>query len=84
MAQLAMNGGAKVVDREIRSPWPVHDEREKDALVEVLESGRWGRSGFDYYNSPNSKLFQFERAFAEFHDGKFALALSTGTTALET
>lgn len=84
MPKLAIAGGPRTVDRDLNADWPVHDEREKHALTEVLESGRWGRSGFDYYNQPDSKLFQFERAFAKFHDGKFALAVSTGTTALET
>ena len=84
MAQLAINGGPKLVDRPPAMPWPVYDDREKQALIEVLESRKWGRSGYDYYNREGSKLWEFERAFAEFHDGRFALAVSTGTTALET
>ena len=83
MPQLAIKGGSKAVDRTIGSPWPVYDDRERDALVEVLESRKWGRSGYDYYNSEGCKLFEFEKAFAEFHDTQFGLALSTGTTALE-
>jgi len=84
MPNLAINGGHKAVDRSIVSPWPIYDEREKEALTEVLESRKWGRSGFDYYNHEGSKLWQFERAFADFHDGKYALAVSSGTTSLET
>ena len=84
MPNLAIKGGPKAVDRPIISPWPIYDEREKEALTEVLESRKWGRSGFDYYNHEGSKLWQFERAFADFHDGKYALAVSSGTTALET
>ena len=83
MSKLALTGGAKIVDRPIGSPWPVYDDREKQALVEVLESRKWGRSGFDYYNHGDSRLWRFEQAFAEFHDAKYALAVSTGTTALE-
>jgi len=72
------------VDRPLAMPWPVYDERDEEAVLAVLRSRTWGRSAFDYYNSPDSKLAAFERAFAEFHDGNFALAVSTGTTALET
>ena len=84
MAKLAVNGGTKIVDREIGSPWPVYDDREKDALISVLESGKWGRSGYDYQNRKGSALYQFEQAFAAFHDGTYALSVATGTTALET
>ena len=84
MAKLAISGGPKAVNESLQHRWPVFDDREKQAVVEVVESGRWGRSGFDYYNHDESKLWAFEQAFAEFHDGGYALALSTGTTALET
>ncbi|MCY3683815.1 MAG: DegT/DnrJ/EryC1/StrS family aminotransferase [Gemmatimonadetes bacterium] len=84
MPELAINGGSKTVNRDLRQPWPVHDEREEKAVVGVLRSHKWGRSGFDYYNHGDSKLYAFEQAFAEFHDSKYALAVSTGTTALET
>jgi len=84
MGKLAITGGPKAVEESLEHPWPVFDEREKAALIEVVESGKWGRSGFDYYDHHGSKLWQFERAFADFHDGTWALAVSTGTTALET
>lgn len=84
MANLAISGGPKELDESLKHPWPVFDEREKRAVVEVVESGKWGRSGYDYYNHGDSKLWAFEQAFADFHDGGYALALSTGTTALET
>jgi dTDP-4-amino-4,6-dideoxygalactose transaminase len=83
MGKLALTGGAKAVDGPIGSPWPVYDDREKQALLGVLESRKWGRSGFDYYNHGDSRLWRFEQAFAAFHDAKYALAVSTGTTALE-
>jgi dTDP-4-amino-4,6-dideoxygalactose transaminase len=84
MAKLAINGGAKAVEEELVQPWPVYDDGDKQGLMEVLESRKWGRSGYDYYNHPESKLWAFEEAFAEFHDGKFALSVSSGTTSLET
>ena len=83
MPKLAINGGPKTVDRPIGSPWPVYDDRDRQALTEVLESRRWGRSAYDYFNHEGSKLFEFEEAFAASHDGKYALAVATGTTSLE-
>lgn len=84
MGKLAINGGSKIVDQPLQQPWPVYDERDEQAILEVMRSRKWGRSSFNYFNHEDSKLWAFERAFAEFHDGKFALAVSTGTTALET
>ena len=84
MGKLAITGGDKAVNRPLGSPWPVFDERERQVLAEVLESRRWGRSAFDYFNRDDSKLYEFEEAFARFHDGQYALAVATGTTALET
>lgn len=83
MGNLAITGGPKAVPQRPGSSWPVYDEREKEALIGVLESGRWGRVGYDYFDRDESRLTRFERAFAKFHDGKFAVAVATGTTALE-
>ena len=84
MGKLAIHGGTKTADQDLRQPWPVYDNREEQAVLDVLQSRKWGRSGYDYYNHGDSKLWAFEQAFAEFHDSKFGLAVSTGTTALET
>lgn len=84
MGQLAINSGSKIVDAPLPQPWPVYDDRDEQAILEVMRSRKWGRSSFNYFNHEDSKLWAFEQAFAEFHDGKFGLAVSTGTTALET
>ncbi len=84
MEKLAIHGGPKVIDEPLAQAWPVFDEREKRALLEVLESRKWGRSSFDYFNNPESKLWQFEQAFARYFEAEHALCVSTGTTALET
>jgi dTDP-4-amino-4,6-dideoxygalactose transaminase len=84
MGKLAINGGSKIVDQPLQQPWPVYDERDEQAILEVMRSRKWGRSSFNYFNHEDSKLWAFEQAFAKFHDSKFALAVSTGTTALET
>src|SRR5690242_1354739 len=54
--------------------WPIHDEREEAALVEVLRSGEW------WYGE---RVRQFEREFAAFQGAKFAVSCTNGTTAIE-
>ncbi len=74
---LAIDGGTPV--RRISFPsWPVHDEREVEALREVVESGNWG--GFP---SPNVKAAQFAEAFAASQTARHGICTSSGTTALE-
>jgi dTDP-4-amino-4,6-dideoxygalactose transaminase len=70
----AILGGNPVRTKPFRR-WPVFDEREKSALMEVLESGTWG--GY----SP--KVREFEEAFADFHQVKYAVSASNGTVTLE-
>lgn len=75
MAHLAINGGEKVITRSLGAgqPW---DEREKTALLEVLESERWWGGG------PGSKVWQFEDAFAEYQHAKYGVCTNSGTQAL--
>jgi dTDP-4-amino-4,6-dideoxygalactose transaminase len=57
-------------------PWPIWDEREERNLLEVLHSGHWGiLSG--------GKVATFEKRFAEFQGAKYALCVTSGTSALE-
>lgn len=58
--------------------WPMWDSHEETALLNVLNSGRWGRT------SRGSQLPAFEAAFAEKMKAKHCLATSSGTTALLT
>lgn len=75
MAKLAINGGEKVRTRPWAA-WPVWDEREIEALEEVVRSGHWGR----LYD--NSKVEEFEKAFAAYQDAGFGIAVTSGTAAL--
>ena len=59
--------------------WPITDAREETALIEVLRSGKWGRTG-----NGGVKVKEFEALFAEKSKAKFCLATSSGTTALLT
>ena len=70
---LSIAGGTPVR----RSPfpsWPVFGPEEEEALLGVLHSGRWFLA---------DKIDAFERAFAEFQEAEFGIAVSSGTTALQ-
>jgi len=76
MAKLAINGGEKVRTQPIGVSWPVCDDREVEALAEVMRSGKWG-------STQGTKVKAFEKAFAEFCKAKHALCLTNGTAGLE-
>src|SRR5262249_2015301 len=57
--------------------WPVVDGELERSVLEVLRSGRWGRL------TGATKTSRFEQRFAEYVQSAFALAVSTGTAALE-
>ena len=77
MSKLAMNGGKPVRDVKVNPwpKWPVWDENEEKALLEVLRSGVWS------YNGP--KEAQFNKAFAEFIGTKHAVSAANGTVTLQ-
>jgi dTDP-4-amino-4,6-dideoxygalactose transaminase len=75
MAELALKGGKKTKQKDFPL-WPQYDEREKQALQEVLESRVWWRT-------PGTKTLKFEREFAKFHGAKHGIAVTNGTAALE-
>lgn len=73
MAKLAINGGPKVRDGKSFPSWPVHDDCEKRAVNEVLDSGKW------FYGE---KVAEFERKYADYHDARFGISCTSGTVAL--
>jgi dTDP-4-amino-4,6-dideoxygalactose transaminase len=77
MAKLAIAGGAPVRTKPIPK-WPRFDEREKRAVLEVLESGNWGG-----YPFPNRLAELFSQRFAEHQDARHALCAANGTVTLE-
>lgn len=77
MATLAIAGGAPVRTKPFPA-WPQFDEREKRALLEVLESGNWGG-----YPFPNQLAEHFSQRFAAHQDAKHALCAANGTVTLE-
>lgn len=81
MSKLAIDGGEKVITRPLGKRWPVWDEGEERAVQEVVRSGIWWRGG--YSAAQESKVGQFEDAFARFHDAKYCVAVTNGTQAIE-
>ena len=73
MSKLAMNGGEKVRTKPFPG-WPMWDEGERNALMEVLESGQWGLN--------NSNVAEFEEKYADYVGVKHSIAVTSGTMAL--
>jgi dTDP-4-amino-4,6-dideoxygalactose transaminase len=81
VAALALHGGRKAIQHPLGQPWPVRDESERRLLEEVLDSGKWWRGA--YAEQGDSRVGQFEAAFARFQDARYGVAVTNGTTALE-
>jgi len=77
MTKLAVHGGSPVRDTKVNPwpKWPVWDEKEEKALLEVLNSGVWS------YNGP--KETEFNKNFAEYTGAKYAIAAANGTVTLQ-
>ena len=57
--------------------WPVHDSREQQAIVSVLESGKWGRGN-------GGQVKAFETKYAALTGTQHCLATANGTSSLLT
>lgn len=81
--KLAVDGGAPVRTQPLRasSYWgpQFYGEDEQRQLTEVMES----RQPFRWYAGAGSKVMAFEREFAAHIGTKYALAVTSGTTALQ-
>lgn len=73
MRNLAING-ASPVRTELFSSWPLFDEREEHAVLEVVRSGVWGLRG--------KKIAEFEEQFAAYQSAKYGICLANGTVSL--
>ena len=72
----ALLGGEKAFTGRF-TRWPIYNGSEEDALLEVLNSGQWGRLD-------GKMTARFEAEFARVMGMKHCLATSGGTTALFT
>jgi dTDP-4-amino-4,6-dideoxygalactose transaminase len=75
MSELALLGGKRAKNKPF-SVWPYYDNKEEQALKEVLQSRVWWRT-------PGTKTLEFEQAFAKFHGARHGIAVTNGTAALE-
>jgi dTDP-4-amino-4,6-dideoxygalactose transaminase len=74
-SQLALDGGQPVRTQPFPS-WPIFDEREEKALLNVLHSGQWGMLS-------GSQVKAFEEKFAAYQQARFGVCVPNGTLALE-
>lgn len=77
MSNLAIHGG-EPVRTEPYPAWPVHDERDVEAVTAVVKSGRWG--GYPY---PGPQTAEFTQRFTEMQGGGYAVAVANGTVTME-
>lgn len=74
MSELAICGGAKVRTQPFPS-WPVWDDSDSAALVEVMNSGKWWSVG-------GTRVKEFESKFAEYVGCPGGTCVPNGTIAL--
>lgn len=77
MSELAILGGPKT-RTESYPKWPVWDDRDVQAVAEVVRSGRWG--GYPY---PGPKTAELAKKFAELQGGGYAVPMINGTVTME-
>jgi dTDP-4-amino-4,6-dideoxygalactose transaminase len=77
MSELAILGGDKT-RRDDYPAWPVHDERDVDAVAAVVRSGNWG--GYPY---PGPQTGEFIQRFLALQGGSHGVAMMNGTITME-
>ena len=75
--KLAILGGEKAIQNTYPE-WPVHDEREVEAVAKVIRSGTWGG-----YPFPGPHTQAFLNKFLEFQGGTYAIMAANGTVTME-
>lgn len=77
MTKLAVLGGTPMRDAKANPwpKWPVWDNKEEKAILEVLNSGVWS------YEGP--KETQFNKDFSEYTGVKFSISAANGTVTLQ-
>jgi dTDP-4-amino-4,6-dideoxygalactose transaminase len=77
MSKLAALGGEPLRKEEYPA-WPVHDQRDIEAVTRVIESGDWG--GYPY---PGAETTAFLKEFLAMQGGQYAVACANGTVTME-
>ena len=71
---LAIHGGPKTIEKEF--PWPVYDQKEVNAVAEIVKSGNWGNPNCD------GIIEEFEQKFAAYCGTRYAITCVNGSVAL--
>ncbi len=74
MSKLAINGGQKTCTGTFPA-WPIWDESDCDAVVDVVRSGQWWSVG-------GTKVKEFEEKFSAYQGAKHGICVPNGTIAL--
>jgi len=89
MNELALFGGSPVRTKPFPH-WPVFDEAEEKAVLEVVRSGEWWRysmgEAIDAACTPGgvrSKVGEFQDLFAKAQGARYGIACASGTAAIE-
>ncbi|MGH9469460.1 MAG: DegT/DnrJ/EryC1/StrS family aminotransferase [Terriglobia bacterium] len=90
MSRLALLGGTPIRTKPFPS-WPVFDEGEEVAVLELIKSGQWWCYSFGEGSGesepeagqPRSKVAEFQTDFARLQGAKYGIACGSGTAAIE-
>ena len=74
MSELAFLGGKPAAGNVTTPAWPISDDLERSAVLDVLDSKSW-------YNG--DRVREFEETFAAMQDARYGIACTGGTVALE-
>jgi dTDP-4-amino-4,6-dideoxygalactose transaminase len=77
MADLAVLGGTPIRTKPYPE-WPVYDQRDIQAVIDVITSRRWG--GYPY---PGPQTAEFAHRFAQMQGGGYAVPMANGTITME-
>ena len=77
MSNLAILGGEQA-RKDDYPAWPIHDERDIEAVTRVVKSGQWG--GFPY---PGPETQRFIDDFLAMIGGDYGVLMANGTITLE-
>lgn len=74
MTTLALLGGAPVRSKPFPH-WPTSDRSDEEALLQVLQSGKWGRHQGHFTE-------EFEKRFASYQGARFGIGVANGSVAI--
>ena len=77
MSELAILGGPKT-RTEPYPQWPVWDQRDIDAVSQVIRSGQWGG-----YPFPGAHTAELAQKFSALQGGGYAVPMANGTVTME-